>query len=59
MNGGLWARRSVALYLLAWLMLGLLLAGLVHAGSGAGPGASLLFALPPELRRDLKAAGQR
>ncbi|SFB84891.1 sensor histidine kinase [Massilia yuzhufengensis] len=46
MNGGLWARRSIALYLLAWLMLGLLLAGLVHAGSGAGPGASLLFALP-------------
>jgi two-component system sensor histidine kinase AlgZ len=41
-----WARRSVALYLLAWLMLGVLLAGLVNAGTGAGPWASLLFALP-------------
>ena len=46
MNGASWARRGVALYLLAWLMLGLLLAGLVHAGTGAGPGASLSFALP-------------
>ena len=46
MNGGSWARRGVALYLLAWLMLGVLLAGLVHAGTGAGPAASLVFALP-------------
>ncbi len=46
MNGASWARRSVALYLLAWLMLGVLLAGLVNAGTGAGPGASLVFALP-------------
>jgi len=46
MNGGLWARRSVALYLLAWLMLGVLLAGLIVATAGAGPGAGLLFALP-------------
>lgn len=40
------ARRGVALYLLAWLMLGLLLAGLIVAAASAGPGASLLFALP-------------
>ncbi|NNG23382.1 sensor histidine kinase [Telluria aromaticivorans] len=46
MNGGSWARRSVALYLLAWLMLGVLLAGLVNAGTGAGPAASLVFTLP-------------
>jgi hypothetical protein len=46
MTNGPWARRSVALYLLAWLMLGLLLAGLIVASTGAGPGASLLFALP-------------
>ncbi|RZA36431.1 MAG: histidine kinase, partial [Lysobacteraceae bacterium] len=46
MNGAFWARRSVALYLLAWLMLGLLLAGLIVTTTGAGAGASLLFALP-------------
>ncbi|UVW30319.1 sensor histidine kinase [Massilia sp. H6] len=46
MNGTSWARRSVALYLLAWLMLGLLLAGLVNAGTGVAPGPSLAFALP-------------
>lgn len=40
------ARRGSALYLLAWLMLGLLLAGLINAATGAGPGASMLFALP-------------
>jgi len=40
------ARRGSALYLLAWLMLGLLLAGLINAATGAGPGPSLLFALP-------------
>ena len=49
MNGGSWARRSVALYLLAWSMLGVLLAGLINATTGAGPGASLLFALPMTL----------
>jgi sensor histidine kinase YesM len=46
MNGGSWARRSVALYLLAWLMLGVLLAGLITATTDAGPLAGLLFALP-------------
>lgn len=46
MNGAFRARRSVALYLLAWLMLGVLLAGLIVATTGAGAGASLLFALP-------------
>ncbi len=46
MLGGFWARRSVALYLLAWLMLGLLLAGLIVATTDAGPDAALLFALP-------------
>jgi len=46
MSGALWARRSVVLYLLAWLMLGVLLAGLMVASLDAGPGASLLFALP-------------
>jgi len=46
MSGGLWTRRSSALYLLAWLMLGVLLAGLLVATLDAGPGASLLFALP-------------
>ncbi len=46
MTDGSWARRSVALYLLAWLMLGVLLAGLIVAVTDAGPAASLLFALP-------------
>jgi sensor histidine kinase YesM len=46
MSGSFWARRSVALYLLAWLMLGVLLAGLIVSTTGAGPMASLLFALP-------------
>ena len=46
MSGEFWARRSIALYLLAWSMLGVLLAGLIVAAAGAGPGASLLFALP-------------
>ncbi|MCC2955210.1 histidine kinase [Massilia sp. IC2-477] len=46
MSGGFWARRSVALYLLAWLMLGVLLAGLIVATSAASTAASLLFALP-------------
>ena len=46
MGEGFWARRSAALYLAAWLMLGLLLAGLLDATLGAGLAASLLFALP-------------
>lgn len=46
MDGGFWARRSAALYLAAWLMLGVLLAGLLAATGGAGLVASLLFALP-------------
>ncbi|WP_306392633.1 sensor histidine kinase [Telluria beijingensis] len=46
MGGGFWARRSAALYLAAWLMLGLMLAGLLDATSGAGLAASLVFALP-------------
>ena len=39
-------RRSVVLYLLAWLLLGLLLAGLIVATADVAPGASLLFAAP-------------
>lgn len=46
MTGAFWARRSVALYLLAWLMLGVLLAGLIVTATDAGPAAGLLFALP-------------
>ena len=46
MGGGFRARRSAALYLAAWLMLGLMLAGLLDATSGAGLAASMLFALP-------------
>jgi len=46
MGGGFRARRSAALYLAAWLMLGLMLAGLLDATSGAGLAASLLFTLP-------------
>ena len=44
--GMMHARRSIALYLAAWLLLGLLLAGLIVAVTGARPAASLLFALP-------------
>jgi len=42
------ARRAptVALYLLAWLMLGLLFSSLIVAVTGAGVSATLLFALP-------------
>jgi len=49
MDAGSWGRRTGALYLAAWLMLGLLLAGLLTATIEAGFGASLLFALPPIL----------
>ena len=46
MGAGAWGRRSAALYLAAWLMLGLMLAGLLDATHGAGIGACLAFALP-------------
>jgi len=46
MGAGFWARRSAFLYLAAWLMLGLMLAGLLDATTGAGMPASLLFVLP-------------
>ena len=46
MGAGAWGRRSAALYLAAWLMLGLMLAGLLEATHGAGFGACLAFALP-------------
>lgn len=40
------ARRSIALYLAAWLLLGLMLAGLIVAATGARWSEGLLFALP-------------
>src|SRR5687768_15862670 len=46
MGTSFWARRSAALYLLAWLMLGLLLSSLTAAATSADAGASLLFAVP-------------
>ena len=46
MLGPFSTRRGAVLYLLAWLMLGLLLAGLVAGASGAAWSNSLLFALP-------------
>ncbi|MFL6675065.1 MAG: sensor histidine kinase [Massilia sp.] len=45
MTGAFGSRRGAGLYLLAWLMFGLLLAGLLGA-AGAAWLASLLFALP-------------
>jgi signal transduction histidine kinase len=45
MHGAFGSLRSAALALLAWLLLGLALAGLLAAGGAAWP-ASLLFALP-------------
>ena len=45
MHGIFASWRATALYLLAWLMLGLLLAAML-AVSGAGWGASVLFAVP-------------
>ncbi|MEW6373367.1 MAG: histidine kinase [Pseudomonadota bacterium] len=42
----MFARRSVALYLAAWLLLGLMLAGLIVAATGSLWGEGLLFALP-------------
>ena len=49
MGESFWARRSAVLYLLAWLMLGLLLSGLINATTGASMVASLLFAVPLSL----------
>lgn len=46
MQGVLGSRRSTALYLAAWLLLGAMLAGLMHTAAGAPWGASLLFAVP-------------
>lgn len=46
MSAAFWAGRSSALYLLAWLMLGVLLAGLIVVATDASPAAGLLFALP-------------
>jgi two-component system sensor histidine kinase AlgZ len=43
------SRQGFTLYLLAWLMLGLMLAGLIASGTGAGWSNSLLFILPPTL----------
>lgn len=46
MQGPLSIRRSLALFLPVWLMLGLVLAGLVVVATGAGWINALLFALP-------------
>jgi len=46
MNGGFRARRGAALYLLAWLMLGVLMAGLLVATQDVGLVPGLLFAVP-------------
>jgi two-component system sensor histidine kinase AlgZ len=46
MHGALGTRRSTALYLAAWLLLGSMLAGLINAVADAPWGASLLFAVP-------------
>ena len=45
MQGALGTRRGTALYLAAWLLLGSMLAGLMHI-AGVPWGASLLFAVP-------------
>ena len=45
MHGIFASWRAALLYLLAWLMLGLLLAAMLAVG-GAGWGASLVFAVP-------------
>lgn len=44
--GGFWSRRSIALYLAAWAILGLMLGSMLAGVLDAGLGASLLFALP-------------
>ncbi|RJG11787.1 sensor histidine kinase [Massilia cavernae] len=46
MQGPLSTRRSMTLYLMVWLMLGLVLTGLVVSSTGAGWINGLLFALP-------------
>jgi two-component system, LytTR family, sensor histidine kinase AlgZ len=48
-QGALSTRRGAALYLLVWLMLGIVLAALVVAATGAGWINALLFALPATL----------
>jgi len=45
-GAGAWRRRSAALYLAAWLMLGLMLAALLAATGGVAPGAAVTFTLP-------------
>jgi two-component system sensor histidine kinase AlgZ len=42
-------RRSAALYLAAWLMLAMVLAGMLAGATGADWGPALLFALPVTL----------
>lgn len=46
MQGAAGTRRSTALYLAAWLLLGSMLAGLMNAAADVPWGASLLFAVP-------------
>ncbi|MGX4640083.1 sensor histidine kinase [Massilia sp. SYSU DXS3249] len=46
MHGPLGTRRSTALYLAAWLLLGTMLAGLLHTAADAPWSASLPFAVP-------------
>ena len=49
MQGSFAASRSIALYLLVWLMLGAVLAGLMVSATGAGWTDGLLFAIPATL----------
>ncbi len=49
MQGALPARRGAALYLAAWLMLGMLFAALTVSATNAGWGGALLVALPVTL----------
>lgn len=46
MQGALGTRRGTVLYLAAWLLLGGMLAGLMHTAADTPWGASLLFAVP-------------
>ncbi|MDP3668620.1 MAG: histidine kinase [Telluria sp.] len=46
MQGPFFTRRGAALYLLVWLLLGLILAGLIAGSGGAAWINSLLFAIP-------------
>jgi sensor histidine kinase YesM len=49
MQGSFSTRRSGALYLMVWLMLGVIFAGLVVSATGAGWSPGLLFAIPVTL----------